>query len=316
MNCRGNIIGVRGACSSTDEQATLFYYINDLPGISLRKAANIADSESGTGQNILQQSIEQGVKQTQNDIINSLLNVVKFGTVNMSRLSGGLKNGSWKTIATPQGQIIKTLNCSRLQAIYLPYVNVLIENDEDIEIIIEDGGKTTTIRAAVDGGIVTKIALNYKATNNEITVKIGLQGGGSLSVSDAGLNYNGDCCNVCHYDYTNATSTSGDGTSNGLQILVQTICDEDALFCEIARYAAKAAWYASGIWFLEYLLASDRINVYTTYQNEEAADQIVRWSDVYQKELKALNERLPKQLLRLDSCCVECNSSRWQLALP
>ena len=316
MVCKDNIIGIRGACSASVEQATPFFYINDLPGINLQKSANIADVETGTGNEVLRQSIIQGVNQTQSDVINSLLDVVKFGSVNVSRLTGALPD-SYIERTTAEGQVLKLSSCSRMQALYIPYLKLRVRDSVAVIVTIEDGNVTTTYNATLTGGVVSEIAIQYKATSREITIKLAAAGGGSLWVSDGGLSYDtGACCNSCDFYYCNVLSTTADGRGNGLQILSQTICDEDALFCEIARYAAKAAWYASGIWFMEYLLSSDRINVYTTYKNDEAIDQIQRWSEVYKDELKALNQRLPKFLLQLDPCCVECNASTWKYSLP
>jgi len=304
MNCKNSIIGIRGLCN--ESTAPYLYFINDLPGITIEKAANVAGIEQGTGVNLLEKSIQQGINTAQRGLIQALLGVVKFGAINNSALSGAIGGGVYRSVMGPVGHNYRlNQNICRLQAMYVPYVDVLIEATANVTLKIVDNDTTT------------------QAVTNEVTITIENGQGGALLVSDGSLLYTGSnywkcspCGLTCDSPMASSSSTTNDGKSNGIQVLIQTICDEDKLFCEVSKFIAEGAWYASGIWFLEELLASDRLNVYTTYSQQEAADQIIRWTAKYDAILADLKKRLPKFLLNLDRCCIDCDSSAWKYAMP
>ena len=322
MNCKNSIIGIRGVCVETT--SPYLYFINDLPGITIQKAANVAGIEQGTGVNILERSIEQGINTAQRGLIQALLGVVKFGAINNSALSGAIGGGVYRSVSGAVGHNYRlNQNICRLQAMYVPYVDVLIETTANVTLKIVDNDTITQWTKQVIGGKITRFDTNYKAVTNEVTITIENAQGGALLVSDGSLLYTGSnywncspCGLTCDSPMASSSSTTNDGKSNGIQVLIQTICDEDKLFCEVSKFIAEGAWYASGIWFLEELLASDRLNVYTTYSQQEAADQIIRWTVKYDAILADLKMRLPKFLLNLDRCCIDCDSSAWKYAMP
>ena len=86
MPCFTDFILVRGACGTATPSSGL--YINDLPGISLRRGANVADEEQVTGVQLLNDSITLGIELTKKEIMERMLDIVRFNSIYQSQQYG------------------------------------------------------------------------------------------------------------------------------------------------------------------------------------------------------------------------------------
>ena len=228
-----------------------------------------------------------------------------------------------------RGLKLELKNSCRLSTLYIRRVRILDNTGVSGTLTITDGGTVTTKTYTTTAQVATDVEVNYKATSPTVLVTLDNT---AISVNESTLNYSGscgfcanDCCedhtckcnsglNVYGWDGTNTTSTT-----YGISALVDVVCDEGKFFCEMANVIPDIAWltlYEAGIWFFEYLLNTGRINMYTNYNDEQASNNIEQWSQKSDMIRKKLAKQLPKYLLSIDDCCIECNSSRWETSLP
>lgn len=330
MACLDNYISVFGHCGNTVPSSGL--YINkSLAGIGLKKAANIAEGEIQTGVALLEQAIENGIQQSRSALVSEMLNTVRFNSITSSGQYGKYEldftdtNNYLAASSGNKGLKFQLDNDCRLSTLYIRRVQVLTNSTiTDGTLTITDGGEVTTKTFSASPKEVTFVEVNYKAVSPTVLITLN---NASISVADSDLYYNGNCgycCNDCHGSCGSGLSVWGwDGTNTtsstyGLSALVDVICDEQKFFCEISSIP-DVAWmclYSAGIWAFEYALLSNRINVYTNYGAEQMSTQIEQWRQLFDEKKAKVVKQIPKYLLSIDKCCIECNSSHWTTSIP
>lgn len=330
MACLTNYISIFGHCDGATPTSGL--YINKhLPGINLKRAANTTEGEIQTGVALLQQAIDVGVEKARSALVSEMLGTVRFNSVTSSGQYGRYELDFTDTdnylgaTAANRGLKFELDSGCRLNTIYIRRVQILTNTAiTNGTLTITDGGTTTTKTFSATAKTVTFVETNYKATSPTVLITLN---NAAISVADSDLYYNGNCgfcCNTCHGGCDSGLSVWGwDGTNTtsstyGLSALVDVICDEQKFFCEIS-HIPDVAWmslYQAGIWAFEYGLLSNRINAYTNYGKEQVSAQIQQWQQEFDKAKEKVVRQLPKYLLSIDSCCIECNSSRWQTSVP
>lgn len=333
MACLTNYILVYGHCEGNTPTSGL--YINKaLPGITLKRSANLAEGEIQTGVDLLNQAIENGIEMARSALVREMLGVVRFNSISSTGQYGQFYKDFTDTTkylsatSANRGLKFELSQCCRLTNLYVRRVSILLNTAvTNGTLTVTDGGTTTTKTFSTTAKVVTDVEVNYKAQSPTVLITLN---NAAMSVNDSTLNYSGncgfcsnDCCNnsscnkginVWGWDGTNTT-----GTTYGLSATVDTICDEYKFFCEIANTIPDVAWlvmYHAGVWFFEYLLTTGRINVYTLYNKETISARIEQWTQKADDLEKKLVRQLPRYLASIDDCCVECNSSHWETSIP
>lgn len=334
MACDTNYITVYGHCG--DITPTSGLYINkDLAGINLKKAANTAEGELQTGVQLLEQAIKSGTARARSALVSEMLGTVRFNSIISAGNYGTFPldfTDTTKYLATTaanRGLKFQLDNSCRLSNMYVRRVAILTNTAvTGGTLTITDGGTVTTFTFNAVAKVVTYVETNYKAKSTTLLITLD---NAAISVADSTL-YNTTSCGFCSNDCMNQTGcgcsrglsvwgwdgTNTTGSTYGLSALVDVMCDEEKFFCEIMQIP-DVAWmslYRAGIWLFEYAIQSQRINVYTNYGSEEMSTAIEQWQQEFDQLKVKIVAQLPKYLSTIDSCCVECNSSRWETSLP
>lgn len=328
MACLDNYILVKGHCEGNTPSSNLYINVN-LPGITLEKAANTAEGAIVTGVGLLNQAITNGIARTRQELMAAMLGTVRFNQI----ISGG-DYGQWDldnyltASAAERGLKIELSKCCRLGRIHVQRVGYLFNTSGARILKITDEGTVTnfsfTATAKVPGFIETK----YTANSDRIYLTMD---NSATSVNNSFLCYSGYCGN-CTNTCTGRTAcgcsnglivngwdgTNENSTTYGLSPMIQVICDSEKFFCEISHLEMTewAVLYASGIDFLNYVLNTNRINVYTIYNEEEAIRTIDLWEAKFKERKETLVKTLPKYLNSIDSCCLECDAPSYGYAYP
>lgn len=333
MACLDNFILVFGHCAGNTPTSGL--YINKaLPGITLKRSANLAEGEIQTGVDLLNQAITNGIEFARAALVSEMMGIVRFNAIHSTGQYGQFYKDYTDTdyylaaSAANRGLKFELSQCCKLTSLYIRRVQVLMNSTLSSQTLtITDGGTTTTKTFSTTAQVPTDVEVNYKASSPTVLITLDNT---SQSVNNSTLNYSGscgfcsnDCCNnhlcdkalsVWGWDGTNTN-----GTSYGLSARVDVVCDEYKFFCELANAIPDVAWltmYHAGIWFFEYLLTTGRVNVYTLYNKETISARIEQWSQKADEIEKKIVKQLPRYLAMIDDCCVECNSSRWETSIP
>jgi len=316
--CFDNYIGVRGDCDETRSPSSALY-IDDLPGITLARAARIADAEQSTGVKVAKAAIDRAIKKTQRVLVNEMLDVVTFNAITFSKRASKFVSGSYGSATTEDsGMELELCSSCRLVEMYIPEVRVNLQEAGDHTLKIIEGSKTTEYQFTALAERSVCVITNYRPTTSIIQILI------ESGVKPNKSTLNSGCFNcpdvICECSQDAGVKIKGVGGSVGLtygvQPLVNLECSEDKFFCEIKHIVSHAVLYYSGVEFMSEAIATDRVNDFSEYGLDEARDQRDRWESEASAEVKRIVKKLPNYLTSIDSCCIQCNSTHWTNSLP
>lgn len=318
MPCFTDFILVRGACGTATPSSGLF--LNDLPGITLRNLANVANEEQVTGIGLANNAIALGIDLTKKEIMERMLDIVRFNSVYSSKRIGNLNYDLFAGPTAGFNGITSELDCDcKLLRQCVSRIDILLNTTlTDAVLRIVDGPTTTNFTFSTVAGGITTIYPNYEAVNETIEISYDTS---AVSYSSSG--FSGQCfCNTCNTSCNqcicdcNIIVRSTAATTFGLRPNINVICSADAFFCDIMKFMGRPAWYRSGILFIDELLMTSRLNEFTLYDIDRAQAIQEKWMEEYEACITDLVNRLPKYFDQVDACCVECNSSHWTQAHP
>lgn len=325
MACFSDYILVRGHCGNTLPSTGL--YINDLPGITVKIAANVADDEVVSGINLLNRCIDEGIRQARHDIVSKMRNVVSFDKIQHNQDYGFFTDTYLSTSNTTRGLKVTIDDCCRLTGIFIKQLtlkaNTTISNKT---ISIVDGNVTTNYTVDLTAGVETTIYPNYKATEETVYIQwntsdISVNDSTVFDTSSGAFPYaschDWNCTqNECGHNGITVVGTDDTDKSYGIRALVQVRCDEDQFTCEISDQLAYACRYSAAMKFVEEWKMTTRINAPTNYGKERYDEQYLMWEEKYHEELNSIVEKLPTWLAQVAPCCVECSSDHWTYQHP
>jgi hypothetical protein len=296
--CLSSLVGVKGACNNT---LSYPYFIEDIPGIDLKKAAHTSDT---TGIELLQKSIDNGAKQVKQDIQHELI-----GKFRLNEKINGFEIGKFLSDYT---SVVKSgfhfeylCHSCRLSSLFITTIDFQTKEDFTGKVVIEIGNETFEYSVINTAKKRSYVIINKLIQTNEFKVYIEEENGNSFDLLNTTA--------VCNCENANVKLIG-----NGLiKINGYWQCDLDRLFCEIKDLFGRAVWYASGVYFYDELSMTDRINYYTVYKSQEdAVEQKHILNGRYQKEIKLISTKLYPLLKKLGGCCVDCSGSGWFYNLP
>jgi len=310
MKCyEGNFIGVRGYCGSVEPESGL--YINDLPGISIKRAAGATEEAYSKGVDFMyaQEAIAfdltiQDFKQalmrdfTLNSVIDETFFKMKTKTMNFENRSGVLT-------------IYKCIN-DPFAALRINYVEVYSEFSVTGFIVTINDGITQTEKTfnLVPG--LNRLFLHYTSQSDQITV----------SHPEESLHYTRECFYRCE------CSTISVNNQSSFNYQASLVCDLDILGCMFRNELKYAMWYRQGILIVENYQSSDRINPSIFAAKMDSANLLLKWwggmdpktgfeiKGEYWRHLNSAAQQIKKVLLSSKSLCINCNRLTQTITLP
>lgn len=262
-----------------------------------------------------------------------------LGTVKFGQILSGSQYGYYQAddfdndakylagTATGRGTKSELRNNCRLSHQYIKRVGVIGKGTNGTKTLsITDGVTVTNYTFTFTTQVLTWVEVNQQIESDLAFIKIA---DADFQPLDTYLNYSGtcgfcanDCCGTSSCGCNEGLNIWGwDGTATnsqtyGLIPLVQVICSPEKFFCEISslEMVRWATLYASGSDFMGYLINTNRLNAYTIYEAEEAANLVTDWEAKFKHNLKTLVKTLPGYLNSIDSCCLQCDSDTWTYA--
>jgi hypothetical protein len=316
-NCLDNIISIPDGCSEPETSLSGFA-ITDLPGVSIKQSAAIADEKFVTGIDLLKDARRRAILQIRNDLVAFLQGngyvpqLVQRIWSTLDRRDGTLKPAT--NLGDHRGIVVKAQkkNCL-LRKIHIPYVYVKADHTGSLVLRIEDGENSYPFAFESVAGSISKVAVNFTAETDEVylllpdtldvySVVPNCQCGGSTTPKS-------DCAKVV--GYYNGIETKSEGF--GVWADVQCKCDYAYLLCQLATEGmmGEIVLYKTGINIMDERLKTDRLNHFTIYGREEAESIKAEWTRIYNEKWNTLITSLPALLPRMDKCgCIECGNYR------
>jgi hypothetical protein len=335
-----NFIALYGDCATyTDAGSGL--YINDLPGISLRTIASMANEEQVTASNLYQISHREGIRRFITDFKTGMSGTFNYRNILSAAKRGRLADTFSETeVNTEIGKKIEQSNCyDRFQKLYLEYFELNAEEAGEFTFKIVDDCVTTERTVTLICGI-NRILLDYEALSDTVYLVYDATG---IAVPDT-LKTNGSCGCIddhcsCSGSYTGFSTSdvilSGDSyvssnQKNGLVVAAQTRCSSYELSCIFKDESAVAIRYAIGIDLVRRAQFSDRNNLLERAMKDKAGELLVLWeggtSEItgfnhkgeYHKERESIIKRAKTFLNNQvgETKCLECVGNRMVQIAP
>ena len=230
------IIGIRNYAECSNPESDLF--INDLPGISLKIASNVANEEIQTGNEVLKKCINTAIKKVFNDFNLQISPHFNFNAIVQTR---DIDNFDEATIlpatGTERGLVIKRWR-SELAQIYIEQLYVKIDTTKKVDIKIYDGDTLAeTIQVTLQANVINTFSVNKKFVSEKVKVLIENSGFGVYSNSVNNWNYLE--CGTCNGNSGEGISIKGwdgsqeDNTMYGIGVKTSVRCYEENLLCSL-----------------------------------------------------------------------------------
>jgi len=276
MGCFTNIVGVEGC---TNAESTTGYWINGLkglPGISIKSASSVADSETISGFELLKSCIENASQEIVLLATNQLAEYFTFGSI----IKSFDYFNSGDAVTNPTALSL-TLNeyCSKYTSFYVDTLTIKSTNSQTAVLTINGVNSDVVLVANID----TVVDVNASYNSN-------------LDISIIGTNI---LYNTSFFKGT-----------------IQQKCDEDLFWCQFKKELAPAIRYLAGEWYYKEIIATDRYNLTTIKNQEIAVSLISEFVISRNKFLKHAIESIKKFVGRENCCCITCNTIEYTYAKP
>lgn len=310
--CFDNFIGVK-CISPTAPKSGL--YIDDLEGINLKFAANIADSGFSSGVNLVESKIRFATQLVLNDIskytspyfrMNSLIDELVVGEFTTQFSLPNASNRGVR-INSRESRMLRV----RVQSVKIRMVQAFFAHD----VQINDGTDVIQFPFTTDANGDAEIFPDFLSSTAEIFV----------TMDNTGINPNntkvkaGCSCSSKKSRFMTANGWSGTSTSTssfGLIVNAAAECSVDEIGCVLAQKLRFPILYRSGIEIVKEALTTDRLNSVTLLDSEKCDFLLGEFEKQYQSHFETAIQSLPLLFARMDDICIQCSQSRYIQGTP
>lgn len=311
-NCFENFIGIKCLSQSAPKSGL---YIDDLQGINLRFAADVADSGYISGAAMVENKINIATQIVMDEIARFAMPYFRMNSLIDEILAGEYQNGITTAAPLMRGVRITTRE-SRLIRIRVQSVEIRIQETNftgTIEIV--DGPNSGTFPFTTDSNGRAQIFPNYLSSTAEIYVL-----SDNTNINPQKTKIKGSCnCSSKKSQFMIANGWTGSTTSSdsfGLVVQAVAECDQNQIACMLSQKLRFPIWYRAGIEIVTEALTTDRLNSVTLLDKEKCQFLLDLFGQEYDKTMKSAMEQLPDFFSRLDDICVVCNQSRYVQGNP
>jgi hypothetical protein len=309
-NCLENFIGVK--CFTPSKSG---FWINDLEGLNLRYASDIADSDHISGLEFLKSKIEFATSLVLSEISSYSLPYFRINSIIDQIETGEFTTTYLPFVASDRGLKLKTKQ-SRLIRIRVNSIQVMIQQGNfSHSVEITDGTNVTSYPFTTDSNGFAELFPDYFSNTNELLVTMNNT---AINVNDSDVKKGCGCSSKSSH-YLNSNGWNGANNSNstyGLKVKANSECSIDELGCILAPKLALPILYKSGLEIIKEAITSDRLNSMTLLDSEKTEFLFDMFSKEYDKHFKILIASIPELMKRIDDCCIICNQSRYVQGLP
>lgn len=308
--CLKDWIGVK--CLTTSKSG---YNINDLEGLNLRYAADIADSNYVSGLQFLKEKIDFATALVLNEISKYAEPYYRIHS-----LVDQLKVGEWKNTFTVPANLDRGIRVrahrSRMLRIRVNSVEIRIQEANHTDTLtIKDGIFTQTYSFTTDSTGAAYVQADYLSKTNEIFITVNDQ---NINVNNTDVKQ-GCGCQSKQSNYLIANGWNGSNISNttyGLVADTVAECDQNELYCLLSSKLTFPILYRSGLETAKEAATTDRLNPITLLDDDKVEYLLKNFINEYEKHMKILIDSIPDLMKRVDDCCIICNQSRYVFGKP
>lgn len=311
------IIGIKNFVKCDKPESRL--WINDYPGLVFKDAAKLSNEEMQTGNEVLETSIQQGIKLAFDDFMDFLRSKYDFNAIAETRQ---LENFSDKI--TTRANIERGLSLRRWRSemalMHIEEVYIKTPQNTVIDLLVYDGTtlvKFENITLEADKKNVIRIDL---ICNSETVKILYNQKDNDVYKCDFSRRNGWTPCGSCG-SRGGFVITGWDGNREadncfGMGVLAYIRCYEEKVFCALIPRLYTAFYYRSVMEFMQYRLRSNRINNLTLFGEEKAKEMYDEAAAAYKLKYQTVVDNSAAFLRSLKGDCLTCNSMHYVQSTP
>lgn len=314
---RRTIIGIRdyGPCMTPESGL----WINDLPGMSLRTAAQVASEEYVSGAEFLREKINLGAKLVVNDFTEYMGDLFNFNAVVETRNVG--RFDEVQTLAAApleRGQVWKRWR-SEVGRLYVEQIYLKSSASGVATVKIYDGQIVKTYTVDVLANQTMTVEIGYTADSEKIRIVFDQT---NFPVYTYTMNQAGMGCGSCGSSAPQGLYVSGwDGTQEratgyGLGAKVSVRCYEENVLCGLLPRLHFLMWYRGGIETCSGIMYSNRVTPIAMFGKEDAAKLREELQKEYAINYNRLKKNISRHMLSLKADCTTCKGDQYVQQIP
>lgn len=315
LNGTRTIIGVRNFTACENPESKL--YVNDLPGFSLKKAADIAPESYNSGNEFMHSSIKLATQHVFDEFAHELTPYFEFGNIVETR-----------EVIVFSAETIAPANVER---------GIIVKRwrSEAARLFVE----TVFIKSATAGDITLKITGDPVEYTKAVTLEIGLNEihiGKRFDAEQIKILFNQDGIETYQGAWTTGSQgcrSCGSGSNKGLFITgwngtgevsqtfgigarVHMQCYEDNILCSLLPKMYFLLWYKAGMIMLQEHINTNRLNHIAMFGQEKSKELLAYLTEEYNKKYATLVRSAYDFLRNTKGECIKCNDIRYVHATP
>lgn len=320
MECLTGLVGIRGIC--TPDTPDSIYYINDLPGISIKEVDASLNSESSSAVEMINQKLEEAGNLISSRIQTYLQPKYKGGSLIQNGIVGFIKE-NLELVSTQTGYLIgkhvEILAGDYLE-LFISRVGLHVAASGAVDVYVYDLNAnklldTITVTAVADQVTYVDVYKSYKTYGQQLNLFFGYTYQASYKTILSRNN-----CSSCtgqvysnqYIRFANRAILSTDakieenlvgGGDDGLVLQYSVNCHSDPFICSIKHLLAAAIRFKAGELLVMEMAYSKRNNSYINIYGDDYAGLMATYSTGYEAEITNItqNMRIPNNI------CFTCN---------
>lgn len=309
--CLQNYIGVK--CLTVKPKSG--NWINDLPGINLKLASNIAEPGYISGLKLIESKILFATEMVIQEIGLYALKYFRMNSV-IDSLEAGTFISSYMPPDLAERGVQVTVKNSRLLRGRIKKINISIQEPNFTGYVdVIDGDKVTSYEFLTDSQGLAVIWPDYIADQSKFYI--------TMDGSDKNVRYSNvkDCgsCYTKETKYISVTGWTGSGTTSytyGISVEVNSECTQENFACIISSRLSLPIMYRAGLEIVKEAAASSRLNSITILNEKQREILKEDFEKEFKRSMHALIEGLPALFNKVDDICVVCNTDRYTQSVP
>lgn len=316
------IIGIRDYDNCLTPESDL--WINDLPGISLKRASAVSNEEVQTGAELLKKCIRTAVKKVVADFDTQISPYFDFNAIVDTRQIDDFSEAEiLPAVDVWRGPKLKRWR-SEVAQIYIEEIYIKLNTSVTKEIKIYDGEDLvlTLENIVLVAGQVKTVRIDRKFKSETVSIK--MNNSDCEVFSQAIRRWGGFGCEPCNHEYLHHRYGYGyqgfvvkgwdgaeeDNIMYGIGVKAFVKCYNENIICSVLPQLWLPIWYKSGSEFMKELMYTDRVNPITINTAEKAGelfdDYVYEYKEIYAGTAKSIQAFLRST----KGECITCNTDK------
>lgn len=310
------IVGIKDFINCPHPENVLF--INDIPGLTLKSAAAIANEEQRTGFNLMNDKIKLATQKVFNKFSGIMSGSFDFNAVIESREISSFSNKTIAPATIERGLVLRRWQ-SEMARTYIEEVYIRTVESGIVNIKIYDGDVTKVFQVSVLANVTNAVTIRYKCKSEQVKILFD-----QTDFTTYGCQINeSEGCNTCGSSSSKyklqIKGWDGDSETNGcfgVGVLANVQCYEEAIICQLLPRMAFMIWYQSGIEIVMERLHSTRVNAVVLF-NEAKTEKLLAFLEVELMREEEQFKKISKKLLKnTRGECFTCKGTKITYGIP